>query len=104
MLPSLDGVRLKLQRAYQQLDILKGEITAFLERKPYVPAFNLRRVHGATEASCVIDFAARRLVNRLQQFYAPITPLRAAMLASRSALFGVGTLRRWDESCPTPSR
>jgi hypothetical protein len=35
---SLNGVRLKLKRAWDQLDVLKTDIVAFLDREPYRPA------------------------------------------------------------------
>jgi len=64
MLPSLEGIRLKLQRAYSQLDALKGEITDFLDGKPYEPALKLERIPGAREAPCVIDFTIRMIVKK----------------------------------------
>jgi hypothetical protein len=62
MLPSLNGIRLKLQRAYQQLDVLKEEMAAFLKRDPYEPAIEFRRIRGTRATPCIIDFAVRMVV------------------------------------------
>lgn len=64
MLPSLDGIRLKLQRADQQLKTLKGEIAVFLDGDPYEPAVQFRRIRGAREARCVMDFTIRMIVKK----------------------------------------
>jgi hypothetical protein len=62
MLPSLDGISLKVKRSYQQIDILKNEISTFMDREPYKPAFKMNRIRGATEAPCVLDFTIRLVV------------------------------------------
>lgn len=41
MTDSLDGIRLKRERAWSQLHALKPEITAFLDSDPYVPRVKL---------------------------------------------------------------
>lgn len=64
MLASLDGIRLKLQRAYQQLDALKAEMAEFLKGDTYEPAIEFRRIRSAREAPCVIDFTIRMIVKK----------------------------------------
>jgi hypothetical protein len=64
MLPSVDGIKLKLQRAYQQLDTLKIEMANFLKGDCYEPAIQFRRIRGAREARCVVDFTIRMVVKK----------------------------------------
>lgn len=59
MIPSLDGVCLKLQRAYQQIELLKGEIDAFLHERPYEPTLQLDRVPGETNPRYIHIFTIR---------------------------------------------
>lgn len=56
MLPSVDGIRLKMQRAYQQIEALKGEINLFLEKGPYEPTLDIKRIGRTT------DFTIRMIV------------------------------------------
>jgi hypothetical protein len=63
MLPFLDGVRLKLQRAYRQIDALTEEMAAFLKGDPYQPKIEFRRIRGTRETPCIIDFTVRMVVN-----------------------------------------
>src|ERR1035437_9227180 len=51
-----------MQRAYQQIDALKSEVETFLEGNPYGASIQLRRIRGAREAPCVVDFTIRMLV------------------------------------------
>ena len=46
MKPSLDGIRLKRDRAWRQLHVLKPEIIDFIESDPYVPRVEF---HGQSE-------------------------------------------------------
>jgi hypothetical protein len=64
VLPSVAGIRLKLQRAYEQIDSLKQEMAGFLKGDPYEPSLQFRRMRGAREAPCVIDFTIRMLVKK----------------------------------------
>jgi hypothetical protein len=64
MLPSFDGIVLKLKRADQQLDALKKAIGVFLDGDPYEPAVQFRRIRGTPVAPCVMDFTIRMIVKK----------------------------------------
>lgn len=61
VLPSLDGIRLKMQRAYNQIEFLKGEISSFIDTRPYVPTLQLNRIG---RNPCIDDFTIRMSVRR----------------------------------------
>jgi hypothetical protein len=61
VLPNLDSVRLKLRRAYKQIEALKGEIDLFMDRRPYEPAFNFNSVSRAT-GQFITEITVRMLV------------------------------------------
>jgi hypothetical protein len=55
------GVRLKLKRAWQQLDSLKAEITTFLDDRPYTPAVSFnKQTHRLT-----VQVHVQRLPDRM---------------------------------------
>ena len=58
------GIRVKLQRAYEQLDAFYGEMAAFLDTDPYEPRVQFRRVPGNLTAPIVKDFAIRMIVKK----------------------------------------
>jgi len=64
MLPSFDGICLKLKRADQQLNALHRDMREFLDSDPYEPTVQFRRIRGAREAPCVMDYSIRMIVKK----------------------------------------
>lgn len=58
------GIRLKMERAFEQIVKVEREVSAFLAEGPYRPSITLTRQRGLTRPRYVFDFAILMLVEQ----------------------------------------
>jgi hypothetical protein len=58
------GIRLKLKRAFEQLDGFENEIAAFLDSAPYRPTVQFKRVPGNTRPQFIFEFVIQIAVDK----------------------------------------
>src|ERR1022692_248509 len=60
----LFGIRLKLERAYEQLKALHGEMAVFLQGDAYEPAVKFSRKSLPSAPKLIVDFEIRMIVKK----------------------------------------